>query len=83
MVRCGPLPLRCVALGVLRLKSVRVSSAPHPVGFESHALGPKKKGSHCWEPFKSVVGDEGCPRAADAARLRFGPPDLASCAGKR
>ena len=33
-------------------------------GFESHALGPKKKGSHCWEPIKSVVGDEGCPRAA-------------------
>ena len=24
----------------------------------------KKKGSHCWEPIKSVVGDEGCPRAA-------------------
>ena len=29
-------------------------------GFESHALGPKKKGPHCWEPIKSVVGDEGC-----------------------
>ena len=28
-------------------------------GFESHALGPKKKGPHSWEPIKSVVGDEG------------------------
>jgi hypothetical protein len=24
----------------------------------------QKKGSHCWEPNNSVVGDEGCPRAA-------------------
>ena len=31
----------------------------------------------------SVVGDEGCPRAADAARSRFGPTALACCAGKR
>ena len=51
--------------------------------FESHALGPKKKGSHCWEPIKSVVGDEGCPRAAGAARIRFVAPLLACCAGKR
>ena len=52
-------------------------------GFESHAPGTKKKGSHCWEPIKSVVGDEGCPRAAGAARFRFGPAALACCAGKR
>ena len=31
----------------------------------------------------SVVGDEGCPRAADAARIRFVAPLLACCAGKR
>ena len=52
-------------------------------GSNPSAMGPKKKGSHCWEPFKSVVGDEGCPRAADAARFRFGPTALACCAGKR
>ena len=51
--------LRRSAPRVLCWKTLRVSSAPHPVGFESHALGPKKKGSHCWEPIKSVVGDEG------------------------
>lgn len=38
-------------------------------GSNPSAMGPKKKGSHCWEPFKSVVGDEGCPRAAGAARV--------------
>ena len=57
--RFGPAALACCAG-----KRLRVSSAPHPVGFESHALGPKKKGFHCWEPIKSVVGDEGYPRAA-------------------
>ena len=30
-----------------------------------------------------MVGDEGCPRAAGAARFRFGPAALARCAGKR
>ena len=85
-VACGwrrPLPLRACGPRVLRWKTLRVSSAPHPVGFESLCDGPKKKGSHCWEPIKSVVGDEGCPRAADAARFRFGPTALACCAGKR
>ena len=33
--------------------------------------------------FNQVVGDEGCPRAAGAARSRFGPAALACCAGKR
>ena len=33
-------------------------------GSNPSAMGPKKKGSHCWEPNNSVVGDEGCPRAA-------------------
>ena len=64
-------PLRRSAPRVLRWKTLRVSSAPHPVGFESHALGTKKKGLHHWRPIKSVVGDEGCPRAAS-------PPALAS-----
>ena len=52
-------PLRRSAPRVLRWKTLRVSSAPHPCGFESHALGPKMKGPHSWEPIKSVVGDEG------------------------
>ena len=52
-------------------------------GSNPSALGPKKKGPHSWEPIKSVVGDEGCPRAAVAARFRFGPAALACCAGKR
>ena len=33
-------------------------------GSNPSAMGPKKKGPHCWEPIKSVVGDEGYPRAA-------------------
>ena len=52
-------------------------------GSNPSAMGPKKKGPHCWEPIKSVVSDEGCPRAAGAARFRFGPAALACCAGKR
>ncbi len=28
-------------------------------GSNPSAMGPKKKGSHCWEPNNSVVGDEG------------------------
>ena len=53
-------PLRRSAPRVLRCKTLRVSSAPHPCGFESHALGPKKKGLHHWRPNDSVVGDGGC-----------------------
>ena len=64
-------PLRRSAPRVLRWKTLRVSSAPHPCGFESHALGPKMKGPHSWEPIKSVVGDEGC-------RVRLTPPAFAS-----
>ena len=66
-----PHPLRRFAPRALRWKTLRVSSAPHPCGFESHALGPKKKGPHSWEPIKSVVGDEGC-------RVRLTPPAFAS-----
>ena len=52
-------------------------------GSNPSVMGPKMKGPHSWEPIKSVVGDEGCPRAAVAARFRFGPAALACCAGKR
>ena len=61
-------------------------------GFESHALGTKKKGLHHWRPHNSVVGDEGCPRAAGVARAplrssraalekRFAFPQLRTLAG--
>ena len=36
-------PLRRFAPRVLRWKTLRVSSAPHPVGFESLCDGPKKE----------------------------------------
>ena len=45
MSACGwrrPLPLRRFAPCVLRWKTLRVSSAPHPVGFESRLMGRKK-----------------------------------------
>ena len=53
------------------------------VGANPSAMGPKTKGLRRWRPNNSVVGDEGCPRAAGAARSRFGPAALACCAGKR
>ena len=49
--RFGPAALACCAG-----KRLRVSSAPHPGGFESHEMGPNKKGSHCWEPHQSCGG---------------------------
>ena len=52
-------------------------------GFESHAPGANKNGPLARTVSNSVVGDEGCPRAAGAARSRFGPAALACCAGKR
>ena len=78
-----PHPLRRFAPRVLRWKTLRVSSAPHPCGFESHEMGPNKNGPLSRTVSNSMVGDEGCPRAADAARFRFGPTALACCAGKR
>ncbi len=44
-VACGwrrPLPLRACGPRVLRWKTLRVSSAPHPGGFESHEMGANK-----------------------------------------
>ena len=76
--RFGPVALACCAG-----KRLRVSSAPHPCGFESHEMGPYKNGPLSRTVSNSVVGDEGCPRAAGAARSRFGPVALACCAGKR
>ena len=39
----GRAPLRRFAPCVLRWKTLRVSSAPHPCGFESLCDGPKKE----------------------------------------
>ena len=46
-------------------------------------MSPNKNGPLSRTVSNSVVGDEGCPRAAGAARSRFGPTALACCAGKR
>ena len=54
-----PHPLRRFAPRVLRWKTLRVSSAPHPFGFESHALGPNKNGPLARTVSNSMVGDEG------------------------
>ena len=66
-------PLRRFAPRVLRWKTLRVSSAPHPVGFESHALGPNKNGPLSRTVSNSMVGDEGC-----RVRLRR-PLSLRAC----
>ena len=55
-----PLPLRAFGPRVLRWKTFRVSSAPHPCGFESHEMGPNKNGPLSRTVSNSVVGDEGC-----------------------
>ena len=52
-------------------------------GSNPSAMGTNKNGPLAKTVSKSVVGDEGCPRAAGAARFRFGPAALACCAGKR
>ena len=51
-----PLSLRACGPRVLRWKTLRVSSAPHPGGFESHALGPNKKRSPCEDRFQFSGG---------------------------
>ena len=52
-------PLRRSAPRVLRWKTLRVSSAPHPAGVESHVLGTKRKASITGGLTNQVVGDEG------------------------
>ncbi len=51
--------LRRFAPCVLRWKTLRVSSAPHPVEFESHALGPKKERPPSLEALVLLVGPHG------------------------
>ena len=46
--------LACCAGKRFAFPQLRTLSGSNP-----SAMGPKKKGSHCWEPIKSVVGDEG------------------------
>ena len=47
--------LACCAGKRFAFPQLRTLSGSNP-----SAMGPKKKGPHCWEPIKSVVGDEGC-----------------------
>ena len=75
--RFGPTALACCAG-----KRLRVSSAPHPVGFESHEMGANKT-VPLRGPFPIrwwAMRDVAC---GFAARFRFGPTALACCAGKR
>ena len=58
--------LACCAGKRFAFPQLRTLSGSNP-----STMGPKTKGPHSWEPIKSVVGDEGCPRAAS-------PPALAS-----
>ena len=64
--RFGPAALACCAGKRFAFPQLRTLSGSNP-----SAMGPKKKGPHCWEPIKSVVGDEGC-------RVRLAPPAFAS-----
>ena len=66
-----PLPLRAFGPRVLHWKTLRVSSAPHPCGFESHEMGPNKNGPLSRTVSNSVVGDEGY-------RVRLAPPASAA-----
>ena len=78
-----PLPLRACGPRVLRWKTLRVSSAPHPGGFESLCDGPKKERPPSLGAFSIkwwAMRDVAC---GFAARFRFGPAALACCAGKR
>lgn len=52
-------------------------------GSNPSAMGANKNGPLARTVSNSVVGDEGCPRAAGAARIRFVASLLACCAGKR
>ncbi len=46
--------LACCAGKRFAFPQLRTLSGSNP-----SAMDPKKKGSHCWEPIKSMVGDEG------------------------
>ena len=49
----------CAARALLRRKTLRVSSASCPLGFESPARGTNKNGPVVGAVSKSMVGDEG------------------------
>ena len=51
----GRAPLRRSAPCVLRWKTLRVSSAPHPVGFESRHIGNKKPATELVTGFSDSV----------------------------
>ena len=79
-----PHPLRRFAPRVLRWKTLRVSSAPHPCGFESLCTGPKKERPPSLGAFSIKWW------AMRGVRVRLAPPAprfvaslLACCAGKR
>ena len=82
----GAARFRCVAslFACYAGKRLRVSSAPHPVGFESRRMGSKKPATaRVTGSSIQMVPPAGCPRAAGAARIRCVAPLLACCAGKR
>ena len=76
--RCGASRLACCAGKRFAFPQLRTL-----VGSNPSARCPNKNGPLSRTISNSMVGDEGCPRAAGAARFRFGPPALACCAGKR
>ena len=67
-----PLPLRAYGPRVLRRKTLRVSSAPHPVGFESLCDGPEKGKA----PIAGSLSNRWW--AMRDVRVRLAPPALAS-----
>ena len=76
-------PLRRSAPRVLRWKTLRVSSAPHPCGFESHEMGANKT-----VPLRGPFPIQWWAMRDVRVRLappapRFVAPLLACCAGKR
>ena len=50
----GLRPSRAALENACAFPQLRTLSGSNP-----SAMGPEKKGSHCWEPNNSVVGDEG------------------------
>ena len=61
--RFGPAALACCAGKRFAFPQLRTLSGSNPMRWAR-----KRKGPHRWRPNNSVVGDEGCPRAAGAAR---------------
>ncbi len=70
--------LACCAGKRFAFPQLRTLSGSNP-----SAMGPNKNGPLSRTVSNSMVGDEGCPRAASPPAPRFGPAALACCAGKR